>query len=227
MTTVCWQGLERHAPHRAPCPAPGELWAHGRCPDPHRSNNPVCNHVLGKPARLEAESPGESRSQSSPASRRPGGSGSVPGEHRRHTQARGPRVGRGPPGGEPHCPACWASLERRGSSLSLGDGSQTASRAHATFWSRLLWFLSTARWCCLRNRCVPSPKSQEVNLKPCVPCGSGGRDPTCSEERQVPPLGREDPLGKGLAPHSSILAWEIPWIEQPCGLQPVGSQSRT
>ena len=35
-------------------------------------------------------------------------------------------------------------------------------------------------------------------------------------------LGREDPLEKGLATHSSILAWRISWIEEPGGLQPIG-----
>ena len=34
----------------------------------------------------------------------------------------------------------------------------------------------------------------------------------------------EDPLEKEIATHSSILAWEIPWIEEPGGLQPMGSQ---
>ena len=37
-------------------------------------------------------------------------------------------------------------------------------------------------------------------------------------------LGREDPLEKGMATHSSILTWEIPWTEKPGGLQTVGSQ---
>ena len=37
-------------------------------------------------------------------------------------------------------------------------------------------------------------------------------------------LGREDPLEKGRATHSSILAWRIPWTEKPCELQPIGSQ---
>ena len=37
-------------------------------------------------------------------------------------------------------------------------------------------------------------------------------------------LGWEDPLAKEMATHSSILAWEIPWTEEPGGLQPVGSQ---
>ena len=38
----------------------------------------------------------------------------------------------------------------------------------------------------------------------------------------VQSLGREDPLEEGMATHSSILAWRIPWIEEPGGLQPIG-----
>ena len=40
-------------------------------------------------------------------------------------------------------------------------------------------------------------------------------------------LGWEDPLEKEMATHSSILAWKIPWTEDPGGLQSMGSQSRT
>ena len=40
----------------------------------------------------------------------------------------------------------------------------------------------------------------------------------------VQSLGQEDPLEKGMATHSSILTWEIPWTEEPGGLQPTGSQ---
>ena len=43
-------------------------------------------------------------------------------------------------------------------------------------------------------------------------------------ETWVQSLGREDPLEKGMATHSSILAWRIPWTEEPDGLQSVGSQ---
>ena len=43
-------------------------------------------------------------------------------------------------------------------------------------------------------------------------------------EIQVPSLGREDPLEKEMATHSRILAWRIPWTEEPCGLQSMGSQ---
>ena len=38
------------------------------------------------------------------------------------------------------------------------------------------------------------------------------------QEAWIPSLAREDPLEKGMATHSSILAWEIPWIEEPGGL---------
>ena len=43
-------------------------------------------------------------------------------------------------------------------------------------------------------------------------------------ESQVQSLGREDPLKKGMATQLSILAWRIPWTEEPGGLQPVGLQ---
>ena len=44
------------------------------------------------------------------------------------------------------------------------------------------------------------------------------------QETWLRSLGQEDPLEKGMAIHSSILAWRIPWIEEPDGLQFVGSQ---
>ena len=44
------------------------------------------------------------------------------------------------------------------------------------------------------------------------------------QETQVQSLGQEDPLEKEMAIHSSILAWEIPWTEEPGGLQSIGSQ---
>ena len=43
-------------------------------------------------------------------------------------------------------------------------------------------------------------------------------------ETRVQPLGLEDPLEKEMATNSSILAWKIPWTEEPCRLQYMGSQ---
>ena len=47
------------------------------------------------------------------------------------------------------------------------------------------------------------------------------------QETKVQSLGWEDPLEKGMAIHSSILAWRIPWTEEPGGLQSMRSQSQT
>ena len=47
------------------------------------------------------------------------------------------------------------------------------------------------------------------------------------QETQVRSLGREDPLEKGMTIHSSILAWTIPWTEEPGALQSMGSQGWT
>ena len=45
-----------------------------------------------------------------------------------------------------------------------------------------------------------------------------------AEEMWVQSLGWEDPLEEEMATHSSVLAWKIPWTEEPGGLQSMGSQ---
>ena len=47
------------------------------------------------------------------------------------------------------------------------------------------------------------------------------------QETRVRSLGLEDPLEKEMATNSGILAWRIPWMEEPGGLQFIGSQSQT
>ena len=47
--------------------------------------------------------------------------------------------------------------------------------------------------------------------------------PPAMQETQVRSLGQEDPLEQEMATHSSILAWEIPWREEPSRLQSMGS----
>ena len=54
--------------------------------------------------------------------------------------------------------------------------------------------------------------------------GSGGKESPCMQETWVQSLGQEDSLEKEMATHSSILAWRIPWTEEPGGLQSMGSQ---
>ena len=51
------------------------------------------------------------------------------------------------------------------------------------------------------------------------------KNPPAMKETQVQPLGWEDPLEKGKATHSNILAWRIPWLEEPVGLQSIVSHT--
>ena len=51
------------------------------------------------------------------------------------------------------------------------------------------------------------------------------RNPLAMQRTQVQSLGQEDPLQKEMATHSSILAWRIPWTEEPSGLQSIESES--
>ena len=44
------------------------------------------------------------------------------------------------------------------------------------------------------------------------------------QETGVPSLGQKGPLEEGMATHSNVLAWRIPWTEEPGGLQSMGSQ---
>ena len=50
------------------------------------------------------------------------------------------------------------------------------------------------------------------------------RNPPAIQETQVFSLGWEDPLEKGMATHSSVLAWRIPWTEEPSRLSSMGLQ---
>ena len=50
------------------------------------------------------------------------------------------------------------------------------------------------------------------------------KNPPAMQEIQILSLGLENSLEKEMATHSSILAWRIPWTEEPGGLQSMGSQ---
>ena len=62
-------------------------------------------------------------------------------------------------------------------------------------------------------------------LRKGFPGGASGKEPACQcsrHETRVQSLGWENPLEEGTATHSSVLAWRIPWIEEPGGLQSMG-----
>ena len=56
------------------------------------------------------------------------------------------------------------------------------------------------------------------------PGGPAVKNLPAMQETWVQALGWEDPVEDGMATHSSVLAWRIPWTEQPVGLQSTGSQ---
>ena len=65
------------------------------------------------------------------------------------------------------------------------------------------------------SRIVKSPNSQVDQWI---------KNPPATQDTQIRSLGREDPLEKKMATHSSIFAWEIPWTEEPGRLQSIESQ---
>ena len=57
-----------------------------------------------------------------------------------------------------------------------------------------------------------------------LPSGSDGMNLPAMQETWIHFLGQEEPLEKGRASYSNILAWRIPWTEEPGGLQSMGLQ---
>ena len=55
----------------------------------------------------------------------------------------------------------------------------------------------------------------------CFPVAQVVRNSPAKQEMQVGSLGQEDPLEKGMAAHSSVLVWKIPWMEEPGGSQSI------
>ena len=73
--------------------------------------------------------------------------------------------------------------------------------------------------------CKKAGKREKITCKG-LPCGSASKNLPAVQEPQgtwVPSLGWEDPLEEGVATRSSIVAWRIPWTEEPGGLQAMGS----
>ena len=56
------------------------------------------------------------------------------------------------------------------------------------------------------------------------PSDSAVKNPPAMQDTWVQSLDQENPLKEGMATHSSILAWRIPWTEEPGGLESIGSQ---
>ena len=64
----------------------------------------------------------------------------------------------------------------------------------------------------------------QIKIRKGFPSGSTVKNLPVMQEMQVQSLGQEEPLEEGMETHSSILAWRIPWSEEPGRLQSVGLQ---
>ena len=102
-----------------------------------------------------------------------------------------------------------------------------------------MWLEAAGSWFVQRNHVCPSTKERINKFYILIYIRSNWRAsqvaqwvknlPAMQEmpEIWVRFLGRDDPLEQGMATHFSILAWRIPWTEEPGGLQSMGSQSQT
>ena len=72
------------------------------------------------------------------------------------------------------------------------------------------------------NSTKRSSRSGQIQLALKRQCGSVVKNPPAKQEMQVRSLDQKDPLEKEMAAHSRILAWRIPWTEEPGRLQSVG-----
>ena len=83
-------------------------------------------------------------------------------------------------------------------------------------------------WSCYLLSCLSGDRKTKKRLQPtavlCLPGGSAVKNLPAMQEMWVQSLGQEDSLEKEITTHSNILAWEIPWTEEPDGLQSMESQ---
>ena len=97
-------------------------------------------------------------------------------------------------------------------------------------WSQSSYLSSVRRrrwWPCQLSQWVETDQIAPGIQKPGFPGGLMAKNPPAMQELQetgIWALGQEDPLEEGMATHSSILAWRIPWTVEPVGLQSIGSQ---
>ena len=75
-----------------------------------------------------------------------------------------------------------------------------------------------------RESSQPRDQTGVSRIASVFPGGSEVKASACNAGGLGSSLGQEDPLEKEMATHSSILAWIIPWTEEPGGLQSMGSQ---
>ena len=123
-------------------------------------------------------------------------------------------------------PWCWERLRAGGEGDDRGWGGWMAPPTRWTWvwvnsgnwwWTErlgVLWFMGSQR--------VRHDRATELSWTELI--AQIVKNLPAVQETQVQSLGQEDPLEQGIATHSCILAWRIPWTEEPGGLQSMGSQ---
>ena len=101
------------------------------------------------------------------------------------------------------------------------DSNYRSSKSHSKARRKLLYYLWLLKDC---TQVSTSHLKQMRTHKPTLSVAQTVKNLPAMQETQIQSLGREDPLEKGMATHSSIPAWRIPRTEEPGGLQSVGRQ---
>ena len=93
-----------------------------------------------------------------------------------------------------------------------------------TFEPKLIWIYGVDQVNILSTYCSLFLKEPRVFFEQASLVAQMVKNLPAIWETQVQPLGQEDPLEKGMAIHSNILAWRIPWTEEPGELQSTDSR---
>ena len=101
-----------------------------------------------------------------------------------------------------------------------GPGCEAGRRRRESLWGRN--HFADAASAFERHTCL-GPGGQGL-LAGIFCAKTSAKNPPAVQETQVRYPGREEPLVEGMVAHSGILAWEVPWTEEPGGLQAMGSQ---
>ena len=86
------------------------------------------------------------------------------------------------------------------------------------------WDVANGAWTLAENNSNCNSGFVENSSTSRFPGGAEGKESAAIQETQVQSLDEKDPLEEGMATHSSILLWRIPWTEEPGWLQSMGSQ---
>ena len=127
--------------------------------------------------------------------------------------------------GSPGLPQQWSG-HVYGGLLRLSPGRSDSSADRGTSYQKgnAAWFKRNVAWCNMAGIEVLGSVDSVTTLKGDSLAAQTVRNLPAMQETWVQPLGWEDSVEEGMATYPRILAWRIPWTEEPGGLQSMGSQ---